>query len=243
MVALRGPVIFVVVLLLGHPLTAQRIHELQLQLGILHNTSVTFYDYHETPDIRHNFEFDQSYASQFYSISWHYPVNGYVEVGLFLTRSLNAYLNLVEAESGVFNSENGTSLRPDTLFLGTTKLKSNFTEMGVHLRINLARLKKLKTYLILSPSMATIQNIDHRDNQLQMENQDLKQDLLNSYLVSETRFLLGIGLGFSYPLGNGFNLKILEIYAKNVPRSSNILGSMNSLELRSGVSYQFYRRK
>jgi len=243
MKVLRGLLILVLVLLSGGFLFAQRTHEIQLQIGRFRNNSVTFYDYYETPEIRHNFEFDQTYSSQFLTLSWNYPINGYVETGIFVTQSLNAKLNLEEAESGVFNTVSGTSLRPDTLFLGSANLKSNFTEIGVNLRLNLVRLNKLKTYLILTPSLITMNNINHKDNLIKAKDENLKQELLNRYLISETKILLGLGLGFSYPLGNGINLKILEIYAKNIPGNSTIIGSLTSLELKTGISYQFYRRK
>ena len=243
MKVLKGLLILVLVLLSCGSLFAQRTHELQLQLGWFRNNSVTFYDYYETPEIRHNFEFDQTYSSQYLSLSWNYPVNGYMETGIFVTQSLNANFNLFEAESGVFNIVSGTSLRLDTLYIGTTDLKSNFTEIGLNLRLNLVRLNKLKTYFILTPGLITINNIEHKQNLIKAEDENLKQELLNRYLISETRFLLGLGLGFSYPLGNGINLKILEIYVKNAPGNSTIIGSLTSLELKTGISYQFYRRK
>jgi len=52
-------------------------------------------------------------------------------------------------------------------------------------------------------------------------------------------------MGVSYPLKSGINLKILEIYNRYIINSnvSNFLSQNHSLEIRTGIAYQFYRKK
>ena len=96
---------------------AQRGHEIQVQFGVLFNKGVSFYDYNEAGGTkRHNFEFDQRYNSNFYSISWRYPINSYLETGLYFSHSLGASLSLLETESILFDSQN-TGTRGPVLIL------------------------------------------------------------------------------------------------------------------------------
>ena len=66
---------------------AQRGHEIQLQVGSYANWGVLFYDYNETESRRHRYEFDYNYNTPFFSFSWHYPVNAYLDLGVYFSRS------------------------------------------------------------------------------------------------------------------------------------------------------------
>lgn len=223
---------------------AQRGHEIQVQFGILFNKGVSFYDYDEPGGTkRHNFEFDQKYTSNFYNISWRYPINSYLETGLYFSHSLRSSLLLLEAESILFDSQNTNTRGPSPHFLGRTKLSSKNREVGIDVRVTVARFDKFKTYLVMNAGLQRISATYSRDNKLEVQHPELKQDLLKTYLVDEYLHTIGCGLGLTRLLTNGINIKIIEVYGRNHPESSLMLSFPVSLEIRTGVSYQFYKRK
>lgn len=223
---------------------AQRGHEIQVQFGVLFNKGVGFYNYNETGSTkRHRFEFDQRYTSNFYSISWRYPINSYLETGLYFSHSLGASLSLLEAESILFDSQNTGTRGPSPHFLGSTVLDSKNSEIGIDVRVTVARFDKFKTYLVINAGLQRVSVTDSPHNKLEVENPDLRQDLLKVYLVDEYLHTIGFGLGLTRLLTNGINIKIIEVYGRNHPESSLLLAFPISLEIRTGVSYQFYKRK
>lgn len=222
----------------------QRGHEIQVQFGVLFNKGVSFYDYVEPGGTRrHNFEFDQKYTSNFYSVSWRYPINNYLETGLYYSHSLTASLLLLEAESILFDSEKPETRGPSPHFLGTTNLSANNREIGIDVRLTVARFNKFKTYLVLNAGFQRISIKESSGNKLEAQHPDLRQNLLKTYLVDEYLHTIGCGLGFSRLLTNGINIKIIEMYGRNHPESSLMLPFPLSLEIRTGVSYQFYKKK
>ena len=223
---------------------AQRGHEFQFQVGTYWNRQDSFYDFFESGgNIRHTYEIEQTYSARFQTFSWRYPINGYLEVGLFFSKSTDGTLKLFEQESAVLNSTSGNALRPDTLFVGLIEFDSDYIEAGVDLRFNFLRINKLKSYVIFSVGSVTFENIDEADNIIQAENPDLRQDLLKTYIVKENKLTAGLGVGLSYTFNNGINLKIIEFYGKNVFGTVTNLAASNSIEFRIGASYQFLRRK
>ena len=71
----------------------------------------------------------------------------------------------------------------------------------------------------------------------------LRKDLLNTYMTNETLVGLGYGAGVSYSLRNGLDFKILEFHGKLNPGLSTTLSALNSIEIRTGASYKFLRKK
>jgi len=87
---------------------AQRGHEFQFQVGTYWNRQDSFYDFFESGgNIRHTYEIEQTYSARFQTFSWRYPINGYLEVGLFFSKSTDGTLKLFEQESAVLNSPRG----------------------------------------------------------------------------------------------------------------------------------------
>ena len=98
-------------------------------------------------------------------------------------------------------------------------------------------------YLTLSTGLQRISVIQEHGDILEVQDQGLKQDFLRTYLVDEDVHILGFGLGLSRLLNNGINIKILEVSGRTHPKKSLQLSSPVSIEIRTGVSYQFYKRK
>jgi len=233
-----------IILFVQSNLLAQRGHEIQVQTGIYINWGVKFYDYHESETKRHNFEFDHLYDASFLSLGWHYPVNGYIDIGFFFSKSHDGSLELLQAEAFLFEQA-GT---PETaeLFAGATDFDSRYTAYGFDFRINhLIRSNKYKFYFILSPGYQKLNIFLGDDEAFETEDESLKQDLKDTFTGTEKFFVMGYGFGVSYPLRNGINLKLIEIYDRFSPTisTSDFLSSGHSLELRIGASYQFYRKK
>lgn len=235
--------VFLLCVLPGLPSMAQRGHELQFQFGVQFNKGVSFYDYQESGAKRHNFEFDQKYISNFYSISWRFPVNSYLEAGMYFSHSLSASLLLLEAESIVFDSANPGTRPPSNFFLGETKLTAKSSEIGIDIRATMARFNKFKTYVILNAGIQRISITKNSIRVLEVQDEDLKNDLLNTYQVYENVHMIGIGVGISRLIAHGINIKILEVYVRNLSENKLLLSFPVSFEFRTGVSYQFYKRK
>ena len=222
---------------------AQRGHEIQVQLGESFNKGVSTYTYAESGTRVHRFEFDQRHSSKFYAFSWRYPINGYLETGLYFSHSFDASVLLFEAESILFDSNDSSRRPPSNFFLGKTKLSSKNIELGIDVRVTVARFDKFKAYLTLSTGLQRISVIQEYGDILEVQDQGLKQDFLSTHLVDEDVHILGFGLGLSRLLNNGINIKILEVYGRAHPKKSLQLSSPVSIEIRTGVSYQFYKRK
>ncbi len=223
----------------------QRGHEIQFQTGYFLNWGIIFYDYNESESRRHNYEFDHVYDADLLSISWHYPVNAYLDLGVNFTKSYDASSELVQAESTLFDSELGGGPQDAELFAGQTDIESHYLSFGVDIRINhLIKSNKYKFYFILSPGYQILENL-LKDLDFIETDPVLKQVLLDDFVRKEKHMNVGIGFGVSYPLKSGINLKILELYDRftmNV-NASNLLSQGHSLEIRTGIAYQFYRRK
>ncbi len=234
---------FALCILAGPNGMAQRAHEIQVQFGVMFNKGVSFYDYIENDTRRHNFEFDQKYTSNFYTISWRYPINSYLEAGLYVSHSVSASLLLLEAESILFDSGETGVRDASPLFLGETKLSSKNSEIGIDVRLTVARFNKFKTYAVVNAGLQRINIVEKRTNVLEVQDEALRQDLLKTYLVYENVHKLGFGLGLSRLLNHGINIKIIEVYGRILPENKLMLSSPVSMEIRTGVSYQFYKRK
>lgn len=223
---------------------AQRAHELQVQFGVSFNRGVSFYTYLEPEGSkRHKFEFDQKYSHTFYNISWHYPINSYADAGVFFTHSISASLHLLEAESIVFDPANPGVRAASPLFLGVTRLASNVQEFGLQGRLYMIRSNKFKTYFVGGAGVQRIHIRDKTHNTIEAEHPGLKKNLLETYLISEDRITIRYGIGIAYLLANGISIKIFEVYGKNNTKSSLTVSAATSFEIRTGVSYQFYKRK
>ncbi len=222
---------------------AQRSHEIQVQFGVSFNKGVSFYDYVGT-DIteRHNFEFDQKYRSSILTASWRYPINSYLEAGIYFSHSLSATLLLLEAESILFDSDVPGIRGPSPLFLGQTTFSSNSSEIGIDVRVTMARFNKFKAYAIVNMGIQKV-SVKNKSKTLEVQDPGLREDLLETYLVEENIHTIGVGFGFSRLLANGINLKIIEVYGRNLPENKLLLSFPISFEFRTGVSYQLYMRK
>jgi hypothetical protein len=223
--------------------SAQRSHEVQVQFGVMFNKGVSFYDYKETDTKRHNFEFDQKYTSSYYNFSWRYPVNSYIETGIYFSHSIRASLLLLEAESILFDSQNPGTRSTSPLFLGETRLSSKNREIGIEVRATIVRFNKFKSYVMLNAGIQQISVTHHATSILEVQDPGLRNDLLQTYLVDENIHSIGIGLGLSRLLSSGVNIKIVEVYGRNLPENKLLLAFPISFEIRTGVSYQFYKRK
>jgi len=227
-----------------HKALAQRAHEVQVFVGVTSNHGVSFYDYPEIGTTkRHNFEFDQKYTSLFYEINWSYPISNQVGIGLFYSRSIRATLNLLEAESLLFDSDSPGTRDVSYLYSGTTRLASSARELGGCFRINILRFQDFKTYFLGSGGYKRISSIKKNHNVVEAEDPGLQNHLLKTYLKSEDLFTIGYGFGLSCLLKNGVNVKIVEVLGKNNTGSSLMLSAANSIEIRTGLSYQFYRKQ
>lgn len=222
---------------------AQRGHEIQVLLGVSFNKGVSTYDYKESDARRHKFEFDQRHRSTFYSISWRYPINSYLEAGVYFSNSFDASLKLLEAESILFDTASPGTRGPSNLFLGETKLSPKNIELGINIRVTVARFNKFKAYATLSTGLQRILMAREHGDILEVQDQDLKEDFLKTYLVNEDVHTLGFGLGLSRLLKNGININILEVFGRYHPEKSLLLSFPVSIEIRTGVSYQLYKRK
>lgn len=243
MKALAILIAFFISILSGTKGLAQRGHEIQVQLGKSFNKGPSTYTYKESGTRKHQFEFDQKHNSTFYNISWRYPINSYLEIGLYFSRSFDAEVFLSEAESILFDSNDSSRRPPSNFFLGTTKLSTENTELGIDVRVTLARFQKFKAYFTLCTGLQRISVNHEYGDILEVQDQGLKQDFLSTYLVDENVHNLGFGFGLSRLLKNGINIKILEVYGRSHPNKSLHLSSQVSFEIRTGVSYQFYKRK
>jgi len=242
--------ILVIILFRSTDLSAQRGHEIQFQTGYFRNWGVMYYDYNQTETKRHNYEFDPVYDADLLSLSWHYPINAYIDIGLSFTKSYDASFELIQAESVLFDSEDtiaGPGPQTDgALFAGLTDLESRYMAAGLSIRVNhLIKSNKYKFYFILNPAWQQMKNFVGDVNSFEADNPGLKQALLDDFTGVERSMSLGIGMGVSYPLKSGINLKILEIYNRYIINSnvSNFLSQNHSLEIRTGIAYQFYRKK
>ncbi len=243
MKALAILITFFISILSGTKGLAQRGHEIQVQLGESFNKGPSTYTYKESGTRQHQFEFDQKHNSTFYNISWRYPINSYLEIGLYFSHSFDASVFLLEAESILFDSDDLSRRPPSNFFLGKTKLSTENNELGIDARVTVARFDKFKAYFILCTGLQRISVIHESGDILEVQDQGLKQDFLSTYLVDEDVYNLGFGLGLSRLLKNGINIKILEVYGRSHPNKSLHLSSPVSIEIRTGVSYQFYKRK
>ncbi|MDA0194151.1 MAG: hypothetical protein O2887_10105 [Bacteroidetes bacterium] len=227
-------------------LSAQRSHEIQVQTGYYANWGVKFYDYNETAIRKHSYEFDHNYDASFNSISWHYPLNGFIDLGLYYSRSYDGSFEILQAEGFLIDSEVGSTPQADVYFSGLTDVESHYRSYGLDIRLNhLIRSNKYKFYIVISPGLQTIENIVHVDNIIEAQDPGLKEQLTRDFIGKEQRLTIGYGFGISYPLKNGINLKLIEIYDRTAPggKNTNFLSSVHSMEVRIGASYQFYRRK
>ena len=224
-------------------LNAQRGHELKFQVGYFQNAGTAFMDYFETADIRHNFEFDQKYSATLYSLGWNYPINGHLEIGVFLTSTWEASVVLLEQESAVFNLE-GRALRPDTLYSGMTKFDSDFSEAGVAIKLNLIRFNKFKWYMNSTFSFNYLDNTNDEERVIQATNPELRDAIIRRYTKKERWSEIGIGFGLSYALKHGITITVLEVHAKKpLVTPIGFSDTFSNVECRSGLAYQFYRRK
>lgn len=224
----------------GH---AQRGHEIQFQVGVRLNKGVSFYNYFETPELRHNFEFDQGHNATVLNISWHHPINGYLDAGIFFTHSLSATLRLFEAESILFDTNNPGVRKASDLFLGRTELRSNISELGASVRINMIRIDKFRIYSMIQAGSQRIAVRNVAPVAIEVVDERLRNDLLQTYRVSERLLMISYGLGLSYYMGNGLNLRIIEIHGKTHPDGADMLSASTGVEIKSGFSYQLYKRK
>ena len=230
------------------PVFGQRGHEIQIQTGYLRNWGLMFYDYYETLERRHNYEFDPIYDADLLILSWHYPLNAYIDVGLNFTKSYDASFELLQAESALFDPELGEGPQTDqALFAGLTDLESRYMAYGADIRINhLIKSNKYKFYFILSPGLQQMENYnDGGDDVFEAVDPGLEEALSRDFVKKEQVFSLGLGFGVSYPLKSGINLKILELYDRYIPgsNSSNFMSSNHTIEIRTGLAYQFYRKR
>ena len=135
-------------------------------------------------------------------------------------------------------------VHPATFFLGKTKFSAENNELGIDVRVTVARFNKFKTYTTVSTGLQRILVAREHGDILEVQDQGLKQDFLSKYLANEDVYNLGFGLGLSRLLKNGINIKILELYGRyHYPKKSLHLSSPVSIEIRTGVSYQLYKRK
>ena len=131
MSAIHKLIISILLIFWGGHSFSQRAHEIQVQYGFYINTGAGLYDYYITESSeKHSYEFEQKYTANIFNFSWHYPINGYLELGLFFSTSIDGTLNMVQQESVAINLNNGSSLRPDTLFVGSADLQSKFQYQG-----------------------------------------------------------------------------------------------------------------
>lgn len=240
--SMKALTIIIVFNLLGTSALAQRGHEIQAQFGVSFNKGVSFYDYEESDIRKHTFEFDQRYKSDFYNISWRYPINSYLEAGIYFSHTLSSTLTLHEAESILFDSDAPQVRGPSNLFLGMSIFASKSSEIGIDVRVTMARFNKFKTYVVVNAGIQRI-SISNKLNNLEVQDQGLREDFLKTYLVDENVHLLGVGFGLSRLLNNGINIRIIEVYGRNLSESKLLLSFPVTFELRTGVSYQFYKRK
>ena len=233
-------------LFLIYPLSAQRGHEIQFQTGYLRNWGVIFWDYHESETRRHNYEFDPVFDADLLSLSWHYPLNAYFDLGLSVTKSYDSSFELLQAESFLFDPDVGNGPQTGAHFAGLTDLEAKYLALGSIIRINhLIRSNKYKYYLIFNPTYQLVEVLLSDADGFETEDTGLKQAIISDFVGKETTFSMAAGIGVSYPLKSGINIKILEIYNRYIfsSTSSHIFSTSHSLELRTGISYQFYRRK
>lgn len=208
-----------------------------------------FYDYQQSESERHNYEFDPTYDADLIILSWHYPINAYIDVGFNFTKSYDASFELLQAESALFDA-NATNTGPQTdgaLFAGLTDLESKFMAYGFNIRINhLIKSNKYKFYFVLSPGMQHMENHnDGGEDVFEATDPGLIEAISRDFVKKEKVFNLGLGFGVSYPLKSGINIKILELYDRYIPgnNTSSFLSSNHSIEIRTGIAYQFYRKR
>lgn len=235
--------LFLTGLLTSNRLHAQRGHEIQFQFGVRANKGVSFYNYIESPELRHNFEFDQRHNTTVLHVNWSHPINGYLDAGVFYTHSLSSTLRLLEAESILFDSNNPGIRRPSDLFLGLTELRSTIRELGAGLRINMVRTDKFRVYSMIQAGVQRIAVRNAQPVSLEVVDEELRKDLLQTYRLKERLFTIGYGFGLSYYIRNGLNLRILEIHGKTHPHDSDLLSAATSVEIKTGFSYQLYKRR
>ncbi len=225
---------------------SQRTHEFRINLSLYRNSGVSFYDFHEEENIRHNFEWDQIFKAQLIELGWRYPVSPYLHIGFHFSKSIHAEMELLQAESAVYNSNQGSAPQLATLFSGLTTFESNFREIGMDFKLNhLLRSKKFKIYITLGPGLQAIKNAGNNQIEFETESEDLKNDLLQTYSGKEVLFTLSYGLGLTYPIGKGLNLNIIEVMGKYTPdhQSSDFFVFSNSLVIKSGISYKLLRNQ
>ncbi|MEQ9423004.1 MAG: hypothetical protein RJQ09_01205 [Cyclobacteriaceae bacterium] len=225
---------------------AQRGHEIQFQTGVLVNWGTKSYDYFETPTRRHQFIFDGLYDAEINTLSWHVPVNSYLDLGLYFTKSYDASFELIQDEGFYFNLEESSAPQTAVLYAGTIDVESRLSAYGVNIRLNhLIRSNKYKFYFVVSPGMMSISNFVDNQNLFETDDEGLKEVLKNDFIGAHKLFSVGYGFGISFPLKSGLNLKLLEIYDRTTPRGkdSHFLTANHNLEIKTGISYQFYRRK
>ena len=224
---------------------AQRGHEIQFQTGYLRNWGVVFFDYHESETRRHNYEFDHVYDADLLSLAWHYPINAYLDLGLNITRSYDSSFELKQAESALFDSQSGAGPQTAVIFAGLTDAESHYNSYGINMRVNhLIRSNKYKYYFIINPVYQKVEASFKAEDVFETEVVGLREAISDHYSGIEKHMSVGLGFGVSYPLKSGINIKILEIYDRYtlMVSDSRYLSQAHSLEIRTGISYQFYRK-
>lgn len=247
----RLPILTCIFFALGHIvfdpflLQAQRAHEIQFQFGVSLNKGVSFYDYVEAGGTkRYNFEFDQRLMSFYYRVNWLFPVNGSFDAGLYFASSLSTRHQYIEAESFLFDSDKPGERLASPLYTGESRFNSNTKEFGVNAKICLARFGKFKTYALINPGWLSIKVFKNDPSHVvQAEHPGLRQNLFDTYTIHEDLFVIGYCVGISYRLAPGITITILEASGKNNLKDSRLIPSTPSFDIRSGLAYQFYRRK
>ena len=226
-----------------HLTKAQRTHEIRTQLSLYRYYGVSFYDYHESAEVRHNFEWDHLYKAQLIEIGYRYSVSPYLQLGVFMSHSLNAAMHLQQAESAVYYSSDGDSPQFAVLQAGTTIIDSRYSEYGFDLKFNhLFNSNKFRFYFLTGPSIQSIRNENRSGVSFDSEDEGLRQSILDTYLTSEKRFTLSYGLGMSLPLEKGWEISIVEVMGKYTPQKSDLIFiASNSLIIKTGVRYQFLK--
>ncbi len=245
---MRGGIIIIFLISLITVANAQRSHVLELRGGYYTNFGVSFYDYYDPDSARQNFEWDQHFNSEYLGIAWRFPINAYLELGLGYNHSITAKSEIIEAESLYYGYDDvpvvGAS--GELLYAGTTVLKSRYQEFLVNLRINhLIRSEKVQFYLVFSHGFIVADNLHDAQNIFQTADSDLRSDLEGTYIRRDYRGTFSYGFGLDYPLRNGVKINLIDARGTVIKdyEESKILISKYGINVSTGISYHFRRRR